>query len=254
MAGLLLVVALIAYACSRPSSSDEDRAAAGTDADASPEAASPSVSPERSPGTEESPNPDGDVDADTGDGDGEAGGADGGGSGGGADTGAAGSAAGSGTGSGSGGSGGSGRSGAKESVPMPTKASDPCRPQDVVVTFEVDKSDYAWDAKPKIKITAVNTGEQACTVDMGPKNMEVLIRSGDDRVFSTADCAKGDKATVKKELERGVPETRTISWDRKRSWKNCRDADVNAPRPGTYVAVLESDYDEGAERQVFRLN
>ncbi|ASU85740.1 hypothetical protein CDO52_25655 [Nocardiopsis gilva YIM 90087] len=235
LAGLLLVVALIAYACSRPSSSNEDQAAAEADASPSPQApSSPSVSPKPAPDRSASPNPSAGEGA-------KGGGADG-------DEGSAAAGSGSGRSKGSGGSEGA------KSVPVPTKASDPCRPQDVVVTFEVDKSDYAWDGKPKIEITAVNTGEQTCTVDMGPKNMEVLIKSGDDRVFSTADCAKGDKAVVKKKLERGVPRSRTVTWDRKRSWKECRDADVDARRPGTYVATLESDYDEGAERQVFRLN
>lgn len=246
LVGLLAVVTLIAYAC-RPSASDTDNAA-GTSPDAAPTAeSSPSVAPSPTPSTSPSDDGGGDDEDDEGDKGDEDGGEDassGDGSGGDADEG-------SGGGSDSGDSG----DGKDEEFPAPKKAGDPCRPSDVVVTVETDKSDYAWDAKPKVELTAVNTAEQTCTVDLGPETMEVRITSGDDRVFSTADCAEPEDGN-EVELERGVPEKRTFTWDRKRSWKDCRDRDVTAKRPGTYVAALEGDYSSGKERerQVFRLN
>ncbi|MFD0776826.1 hypothetical protein ACFQZ2_23070, partial [Streptomonospora algeriensis] len=152
--------------------------------------------------------------------------------------------------SGGGSDGGSGGSGGHAA---PEEPGDPCRPSDVVVTLDADKSDYAWDGKPEFELTLVNTEEQTCTVDVGPESMELRVTSGDDRVFSTADCADGSDSD-KQKLQRGVPYTTTFTWDRKRSWKDCRDREVTAKRPGTYVVRLHSDYEQGAEPQVFRLN
>ncbi|MDA2810823.1 hypothetical protein O4J56_09275 [Nocardiopsis sp. RSe5-2] len=242
LVGLLAVVTLIAYAC-RPSASDTENAAgASPEASSSPSAEpSSSVAPSPTPSTSPSGDDEGGDDGDEGDSSGGSGDGE--------------------SGSGSGGSDskddgkGDGGKDSDEEYPAPKKASDPCRPSDVVVTVETDKSDYAWDAKPKIEVTAVNTAEQTCTVDLGPENMEVRVTSGDDRVFSTADCAVREDEN-KVELERGVPEKTSFTWDRKRSWKDCRDTEATAKRPGTYVATLKGDYasDKDRERQVFRLN
>ncbi|RCV47864.1 hypothetical protein DEF23_25995, partial [Marinitenerispora sediminis] len=139
-----------------------------------------------------------------------------------------------------------------QTVAAPEQPEDACRPQDVVATVEVDRTDYPAGVSPRITVTVVNTGAQTCTVDVSPESMELRITSGDDRIFSTADCVEG-QSRDREQLHRGVPVTRTVEWDRTRSWTDCRDADV-AARSGTYVATLHSDYDEGAEQQVFRLN
>ncbi|MFC7329277.1 hypothetical protein [Marinactinospora rubrisoli] len=245
LAGVLVVVALIAYACSGSSSDDGERAASvdnpGSEASAAPDASSSPSIPATPPagdgedGAEPSPGADG---PGAQDGSGDAG---------------AGPGPEAGPGSGSGGDGGGGDTGSEaQTVAAPEEPGDPCRPQDVVVTVEADETDYAAGEEPRFTITAVNTGAQTCTVDVGRKNMELRITSGDDRIFSTADCVEGREAD-NEQLRRGVPVTRTVEWDRTRSWTDCREADVDA-RPGTYVATLHSDYDEGAEPQVFRLN
>ncbi|WP_245646242.1 hypothetical protein [Nocardiopsis trehalosi] len=233
LAGLLAVVAVIALSCSRLSSSGDEQSASGPpEASASP-SSSPSVAPSPSPG--DSPGPSGD-DAEEDDP---------------AEAGAGGPGAGGDGAGGSGSAGGDG--GGAADVPAPQEAGDPCRPQDVVVTVDTDRSDYAWDAEPELEVTAVNTADQTCTVDVGFSAMEVRITSGDDRVFSTADCVEGDDSD-EVELRRGVPHTATYTWDRTRSWRDCRDTQATADRPGTYVATLYGDYTSGAEPAVFRLN
>nr|WP_218902580.1 hypothetical protein [Streptomonospora nanhaiensis] len=239
MVGVLVVVALITYACTRASSEENGgTAGGGGEPSAAPEESpSPSVSPPASSSASPSASPSASEDP-------EGGGS--GGAAGGAGSGAGDSGDDSGGGSEGGGSGGG-------SVAVPVRAEDPCRPSDIVVTMEVNKSDHDWNDRPKFELTLVNTAEQTCTVDTGRKAMEIRITSGEDRVFSTADCVEGSGAD-RQQLRRGVPYTTTFTWDRKRSWEDCRDSDVNAKRPGTYVAELHSDYDEGAEPQVFRLN
>ncbi|MDT0300557.1 hypothetical protein [Streptomonospora wellingtoniae] len=242
LVGLFVVVALITYACTRPSSPGEGDEASGTGSAPSPtpEESSPSVSPPASPSA--SPSPSAGAGQDGG------GGGEGGGEGGG--TGSAGGDSGDESGGGSGDGGGSGGS---EGVAAPEEPGDPCRPSDVVVTVKTDKSDYDWNDKPKFKLSLVNTEDQTCTVDVGPESLELRVTSGDDRIFSTGDCA-GGSSSDKQKLQRGVPYTTTVTWDRKRSWKDCPDRNVTAKRPGTYVVQLHSKYDQNAEPQVFRLN
>ncbi|WP_344977492.1 hypothetical protein [Salinactinospora qingdaonensis] len=244
LAGILVVVALIAYACSvSGSSSDDGNRAANVDP--SPDS---STSPENSPApTISVPSSSSDESS-----------ADGGGNGGGAGAGGGGSgSAGGSEGGGGSGSGGDAAAAADdgEEIPAPQQPEDPCRPEDVVVTVSLDQDDYAAGEQPVITLDVVNTAKQTCTVDLGPAAMEVRITSGPDRIFSTADCQEQTKSSGSREtqLRYGVPETVTITWDRKRSWEDCRDDEV-AARAGTYIATLYSQYDQGAERQVFRLN
>ncbi|MUL41863.1 hypothetical protein FZ103_11865 [Streptomonospora sp. PA3] len=241
--GLFVVVALITYACTRPSSPDGGEASGTSESPTPEESSPPSVS---SPPPSASPSPSAGAGQDAEGGGGSAGG--GTGSGGGADAGDSGDESGGGSGEDDGGG-----SGDSEGYAAPENPDDPCRPSDVVVTLKTDKSDYDWNDKPEFKLTLVNTEEQTCTVDVGPKTLKLVITSGDDRIFSTADCAKGS-ASDKQRLQRGVPFTTTVTWDRSRSWKDCPDRDVKAKRPGTYVVRLHSDYDHGVEPQVFRLN
>ncbi|QVQ50967.1 hypothetical protein J4H86_19240 [Spiractinospora alimapuensis] len=227
LAAVLVVVALVAWACQAQSSSGDGEQQASVDPGSEEDGEGDEGSED-----EESPEEDEDTadaeDEENGDSDGDG---DGGGSG----------------GSG-GGSGGDGE--AAPDIPAPRQASDPCRPQDIVVTAEADESDYASGEEPTFSLSVVNLGEQTCTVDVGPATMELVVKSGDDRVFSTADCV--DNGSRNEELEQGRPLTTTVTWDRKRSWEDCRDDDKNAGS-GTYQAELHSIYDNGAEPVVFRL-
>ncbi|TQN33140.1 hypothetical protein FHX37_3139 [Haloactinospora alba] len=256
LTGVLAVVALVAYGCIGSSSSDTEQAANTTSSDDSSESPSGASIPPSSPADDASDagsggdaDGDGSGDGDSSDGDGSKDSEDS------DDSGKSEESEGSG---GSGDSSDEGKSGEEDSgdgdsVPAPENAGDPCRPADVVTTLETDKSDYAADGKPEFELSVVNTADQTCTVDVGPTNMELRVTSGDDRIFSTADCVSGN-GSDKVQLSRGVPHTETVAWDRKRSWKDCPDKDMSAERPGTYVLSLHSDYDTGAEGQVFRLN
>ena len=234
LAGALLVLAIIAYAC-RPGgeeSGEPSRSEAGLGEQASPSVAptEPSEDESADAGDEET----GDEDAEPGEdaeGDGEPGEAAGGGAGGG---------------------GGSGEGGGE--VPAPERAEDPCRPQDVVVTFdfaEKDQQIYGAGVDPGFRITVVNTGEQTCTVDVGGEAMEVRIHSGDDRIFSTADCVEGEGAQEHR-LSRGVPYEYTVVWERERSFTDCRDGST-AAKAGWYRANLHGDYAGNQSQLAFQL-
>jgi hypothetical protein len=220
LAVALLALALIAYAC-RPTgeeSGEPTRSDAGVETSPSVPPAEPSEDgdeePEADPSEEAQESADPSEDAEDSEGSG-------------------GAAAG----------GGSARDGDDGEVPAPERAEDACRPQDIVVTFEYAEEGqevYGAGTDPAFRITVVNTAEQTCTVDLGGEAMEIRIHSGNDRIFSTADCAEGG-SEEKRQISRGVPYEHTFTWDRLRSFEDCRDTNASA-RPGWYRAKLHGDY------------
>jgi hypothetical protein len=229
LAGVMLVLTLIVFAC-RPGGGDEGettRSDASVGDDASPSVApeDPSASPDPSEDPSEgeaSPSEDPSASDEPSEAEASEGG-------------------------GEGGSGGG--------AAAPEKPEDPCRPQDVVVSFDFSDSDkevYGAGQKPAFRVTVVNTAEQACTVDVGREAMELRIHSGDDRIFSTADCAEGE-TREDRQLSRGVPHEFTITWDRVRSFTDCRD-DLPGAKPGWYRANLHGDYVGSTDQRVFQLS
>jgi hypothetical protein len=130
------------------------------------------------------------------------------------------------------------------------RAGDACAPDDVVVNLASKADDYEGRAQPQFTLSVVNTGRRACTFGVGPRELEVRITSGPDRVWSSADCTGEDGSSIRL-LKRGIPYAATITWDRRRSREGC-DGVRSPARPGTYVAVVKAD-DLTPQRQVFRL-
>ncbi|MEW9549957.1 hypothetical protein [Nonomuraea sp. NPDC050783] len=118
----------------------------------------------------------------------------------------------------------------------PRRPGAPCAEEDLVLSLQGGKDQiYAGDARPLFIATLVNTGPVMCKADVGPRAMEIRITSGQDRIWSTADCVSGVAGDVT-ELQRGVPYVRSLSWDRRRSSADCRSTAPSA-LPGTYVAT-----------------
>lgn len=118
----------------------------------------------------------------------------------------------------------------------PQRPGQPCDESDLVLSLQGRQEVYAGGAHPSFIATVVNTGRVMCRADVGPRALEIRITSGEDRIWSTADCVSGAGTDVK-ELKRGVPYVRPLDWDRKRSSDDCR-ADPPTALPGTYVAVV----------------
>ncbi|SNT23802.1 hypothetical protein SAMN05216276_10302 [Streptosporangium subroseum] len=115
---------------------------------------------------------------------------------------------------------------------------DVCDSPDLVLNMADQGEVYAPGSQPRFVLTLVNIGDEMCTVDVGPRGMEVRITSGNDRVWSSADCVGGEIDNIRK-LERGIPYVREVEWDRRRSGTDCK-ADQVVARPGTYVAVARA--------------
>lgn len=238
LAAFLAVIAVLAYACS-PSAGEEgqqNQAGAGGDTEASPSVPpeedteggneEEEVEPTEDPSPSEEPS-----------------------------EGAEGSEEGE-DGEGGGGSGGDGDSGGDSDIAAPESAEDPCRPQDIVVSFDFEEKkgeeqQYPAGVNPSFVVEAVNTGEQTCTVDVGPEALEMVITSGQDSVYSTAHCREGDTSD-ERQLDQGRTHRYVIDWDRERSFSDCRDA-TSAAGSGWYHAELGGTYSGGADDLRFRI-
>ncbi|GHD27927.1 hypothetical protein GCM10007147_27420 [Nocardiopsis kunsanensis] len=238
LAAFLAVIAVLAYACS-PSAGEEgqqNQAGAGGDTEASPSVPPEEDSesgndeeetePTEDPSPSEEPAEDAEGGGEEADGDGD-GGPD----------------------------GGSGEAGGSE-IAAPESAEDPCRPQDVVVSFDFEEKkgeeqQYPAGVNPSFVVEAVNTGEQTCTVDVGPEALEMVITSGQDSVYSTSHCRKGDTSD-ERQLDHGRTHRYVIDWARERSFSDCRGT-ASAVGSGWYHAELGGTYSGGADDLRFRI-
>ncbi|GIH98277.1 hypothetical protein [Planobispora takensis] len=126
----------------------------------------------------------------------------------------------------------------------PKRPGDACDVADLVLNLqgggpgEGGGQVYAAAQRPRFILTLVNTGKVMCVTDTGPRALEIRITSGDDRVWSSADCVSGETEDLRR-FERGIPFVRVVEWDRQRSGSDCRAKRVTA-RPGTYVATVRA--------------
>ncbi|MFI0485957.1 hypothetical protein [Actinomadura sp. 9N215] len=128
-------------------------------------------------------------------------------------------------------------------TPEETPADDggPCREDDLVVNMSASRDTYARADRPQFRITVVNMGGGSCAFDK--QGLDVRVTSGPDRIWSSAECRRGDPS--KETLRRGIPFVETITWNRTRGCRGGASA-----RPGTYVADLKG---HKVEKRIFHL-
>jgi hypothetical protein len=105
----------------------------------------------------------------------------------------------------------------------------------VVSLFESGTSFGPGD-RPGFQVDVVNVGRSGCVFDAGSRSMRLVIRSGQQRIWGSADCPRGPRSAALR-LRRGVPYTASFWWDRMRSAPGCRAAGTAAAAPGTYTAT-----------------
>ncbi|WP_246165221.1 DUF4232 domain-containing protein [Arthrobacter yangruifuii] len=126
---------------------------------------------------------------------------------------------------------------AKTPAPAPKPAEKStgtaCRPDAVSVTAATDAGTYPAGTAPVLILTVTNTGKSACEINVGTSQMEFLVASGSDRIFSSADCQEAGNDYLKT-VEPGASETANFTWERHRSAPGCA-AVASTPNPGYYV-------------------
>ncbi|GAB2737519.1 hypothetical protein GCM10027038_40060 [Arthrobacter bambusae] len=136
-------------------------------------------------------------------------------------------------------------------VPTTTPTPTPvCDLNLVTVTASTDQPAYAAGQNPLLSMKITNGGTAPCQVNVGTSQMEFLVMSGEDRIFSSKDCqAKGDDLV--KQIDPGKSETANFPWQRNRTTEGCGVISAK-PATGTYTfkAVLGN---KASTKAVFEL-
>ncbi len=106
-----------------------------------------------------------------------------------------------------------------------------CRDTVLQVTTESDAESYPSGGAPRFTLTVRNIGSVACRRALGPDAVELLVFSGEDRIWSSDDCndAKGQGVLTLKPAEAVA---QTVRWPGKRTKPACVVSEV--AQPGTY--------------------
>ncbi|MBO1903110.1 hypothetical protein J4H92_14290 [Leucobacter weissii] len=114
------------------------------------------------------------------------------------------------------------------------------------VTPSTDRESYAEGELPELSLAVENTGERACSADLGTASMTFEITSGSDEVWRSTDCQKNpDQRMVILEAGQKLT-TEPISWDRTRSGSETCDVDrdpVPADGASYHLRVAIGDVD-----------
>ena len=133
-------------------------------------------------------------------------------------------------------------SGETDGSPAPeasaSSAAEPVECVDSVIKVEAttDSSTYPVGSTPKLTLTITNTGDVACTRDVGPKANELEITSGGYHVWSSDDCNASSKSKVVT-LKPDEKVASSITWDGRLTQKGCPNGEGAEAEPGRYDLV-----------------
>ena len=124
------------------------------------------------------------------------------------------------------------------STPTPTDTG-PLRPvactsAEVQITLTADSSSYRLGRTATFDIGITHIGTLPCTIDAGNAGRQLVITSGEDRIFSSGDCDSGSTPLL---LAPGDQYPGSVAWATNRSAPGC-PADLPAPAAGSYQAVV----------------
>lgn len=151
--------------------------------------------------------------------------------------------AGAGGGGGAGGSGGGGAQtgGGSGGYQVPAGSSLPtCTSGAVKLTLHTPTNDYDPGENPRLELTAKNSSDTDCKIDLGPKNAVVTITQadGDKQLWASDDCPSGGSLFLR--VPAGSSVTHTVTWNRKPSAPDCATPPANSAAAGTYLAEAKA--------------
>lgn len=104
--------------------------------------------------------------------------------------------------------------------------------------------------KQAFTLSVINGGAEPCILTISQDTYSLTVRSGKDRIWSTADCKKwlpAEKLTIKPETAHEF----TVEWPLRRSSSGCK-TDKDKLKPGTYVATAVL-LEKASAKQVMQL-
>jgi len=138
--------------------------------------------------------------------------------------------------------------------PTPTVAPSPtCNQNLVTVTAATDKPSYGPGENPLLTLKVTNGGTVPCEVNIGTSQMEFLVTSGADRIFSSKDCQASSEDLVKV-IAPGASETANFPWGRNRSADGCKAVAAAPGGGGAYYIFTAKLGSRASPKAVFQLN
>lgn len=138
--------------------------------------------------------------------------------------------------------------------PTPSAPVAPACDQSLVsVAASTDKQSYGPEENPLLTLKVTNGGKVACEVNLGTSQMEYLITSGADRIFSSRDC-QAKSEDLKKTIEPGKSETANFPWQRNRSVAGCKVVQAVPGAGGASYSFTATLGDRVSNKVVFALN
>ena len=125
-----------------------------------------------------------------------------------------------------------------------------CAPNAIVLSVFTSKTSYHAGQYPVFEVYAVSTASRACTFNLGPAKLHVLVSSSGRVIWDSADCTRG-RPNKRAELRRGVPAQESLSWNRTISLPGCVTV-ASAARPGPYQ-VQAKDASVASPFRTFKL-
>ncbi|HMH37738.1 MAG TPA: hypothetical protein VK584_12475, partial [Streptosporangiaceae bacterium] len=107
-----------------------------------------------------------------------------------------------------------------------------CAPNAIVLSVFTSRTSYHAGQYPVFEVYAVSTASRACTFNLSPAKLHVLVSSSGRVIWDSADCTRGQPKRLA-ELRRGVPAQESLSWNRTISLPGCVTV-ASSARPGTY--------------------
>jgi hypothetical protein len=142
------------------------------------------------------------------------------------------------------------------SAPTPTPTPSPtstCNQNLVTVSASTDKASYGPEENPMLSLKVTNGGTVPCEVNIGTSQMEFLVTSGADRIFSSKDCQAKSEDLVKT-IAPGASETANFPWPRNRSVEGCQPVQAKPGGGGAYYIFTAKLGSKASPKAAFQLN
>ncbi|KNH23082.1 membrane protein [Arthrobacter sp. ZBG10] len=139
-------------------------------------------------------------------------------------------------------------------TPTPTPSAAPsCNQNLVTISAATDKGAYGPDDKPLLTLKVTNGGTMPCEVNIGTSQMEFLVTSGADRIFSSRDCQSTSEDLIKT-IAPGASETANFPWSQARSVEGCQPVSAKPGGGGAYYIFTAKLGSKASPKAVFQLN
>lgn len=132
-------------------------------------------------------------------------------------------------------------------------AGDGCEQNLVTVTAATDQQVYAPGEKPLLSLKVTNNNKVPCQVNLGTSQMEYMITSGSDRIFSSLDC-QAASTDLMKTIAPGKSETANFLWQRNRTVQGCEAVEAKPGAGGAYYVFTARLANKTSPKAVFQLN